>query len=573
LAASGRAGIGAIALILSLYVAVCGLPARAQCVASSGGSSAIDRAYRVHDWNEVVRLAMAHDSRSGDDDFEFGMALGHLQRWDEARTALMEGRHACPQQKRFDVELAGIVFQQKRYAEAAAWLRRGLRLDAHDNYTLDFAGTVYYLMGNVPAALQYWNRLQKPYVEELRFDQNLRVERLVVDRAFAFAPAQMLTLSEYEATEARLNGLGIFPTYNIGLSAQSNGKFVAGLHAVERDGFGSGRVPALIAVFGGVPYETIYPSYYNVGRGAMNVESLLRWDAQKRRAWIEVSAPLRKLPQWRWRLTTDERDENWILRRSFAGAAPALGEVHVSREVLAGTVAGFQTGRLTWSMGGELSHRAFSGITLGSALTPELLSGGWQAKSVSTIDYRLIDVPERRFWLVAGASSEFARLWSTPARLYEKLHGSERMHWYPQAMGDVYEVEQRVRAGKTFGSTPFDELWMLGVERDNDLWLRGLIGTRDGRKGSAPLGDRYFLANNDFYRRVYDNGLFGVKAGPLLDVGRVSAPASGLAPRNWLVSTGAEAKVTVLGTGVVLTYGRDLRTGTNAFFATVAKQF
>ena len=176
-------------------------------------------------------------------------------------------------------------------------------------------------------------------------------------------------------------------------------------------------------------------------------------------------------------------------------------------------------------------------------------------------------------WAAVGATSELARLWSSPARLYDKLQGSERSHWYPQAAGDVYEAEQRLRAGKTVGSAPFDELWMLGVERDNDLWMRGLIGTRDGRKGSAPLGDSYFLSNNTFYRSVYDNGLIGVKAGPLLDVGRVGAPTSGLALHSWLLSTGAEAKLTVLGTGVVLTYGRDLRAGTNAFFATVAKHF
>jgi hypothetical protein len=87
------------------------------------------------------------------------------------------------------------------------------------------------------------------------------------------------------------------------------------------------------------------------------------------------------------------------------------------------------------------------------------------------------------------------------------------------------------------------------------------------------LGDSYFLANSDFYRRVYDNGIFAVKAGPLFDVGRMGAPASGLAPRLWLLSGDAEAKVMVLGTGVVMTYGRDLRAGTNAFFATVSKQF
>ena len=546
------------------------LPAGAQCAATD---SPLDRAYESRNWNETVRLGQNRDGRSGSDAFELGMAFGHLKRWDEARAALMSGLHRCPGEARFDVELAGTVFQQKKYAEAAAWLRRGLRIDPHNQYALDFAGTTYFLLGNVPAALKYWNRVQKPYVDALRFDESLRVERLVLDRAFAFAPAQMLTLNEYEATEVRLNGMAIFPGFSIGLIARSSGKFVAEFHPVERDGFGNGRLPALIAVFGGAAYETIYPSYYNIRGGAMNVESLLRWDAEKRRGWIELSAPLRKLPQWRWRLATDERDEHWIVRRSFTGTAPELGAARVSREVVAGSVTAFQTGRRTWFAGGEISHRAFSGVTPGPALTPQLVRGGWQAKAIGSVDYRVLDLPEHRMWAAVGATSELARLWSSPARLYDKLQGSERSHWYPQAAGDVYEAEQRLRAGKTVGSAPFDELWMLGVERDNDLWMRGLIGTRDGRKGSAPLGDSYFLSNNTFYRSVYDNGLIGVKAGPLLDVGRVGAPTSGLALHSWLLSTGAEAKLTVLGTGVVLTYGRDLRAGTNAFFATVAKHF
>jgi len=166
-------------------------PAVAQCAPAN---TPVGRAYDARDWNEVVQLAEGQVQRSGNDNFELGMALGHLQRWDEARAALTEGRRACPQQMRFDVELAGIVFQQKHYAEAARWLRRGLRLDPNEKYALDFAGTTYFLMGNTPAALKYWNRVQKPYVENLRFDEALRVKRLIVDRAFAFAPAQVLKL-------------------------------------------------------------------------------------------------------------------------------------------------------------------------------------------------------------------------------------------------------------------------------------------------------------------------------------------------------------------------------------------
>jgi hypothetical protein len=152
------------------------------------------------------------------------------------------------------------------------------------------------------------------------------------------------------------------------------------------------------------------------------------------------------------------------------------------------------------------------------------------------------------------------------------LQGSALAHWFPQAQDDKYEVEQRVRAGRTFGSAPFDELFLLGMERDTDLWLRGHIGTRDRKKGSSPLADRYFLSNSDFYRRIYGNGLFSIKAGPLLDVARAAAPTSGLSTGQWLFDVGADTKITVLGTSVVLTYGRDLRSGSNAFYATVIQR-
>ena len=106
------------------------------------------------------------------------------------------------------------------------------------------------------------------------------------------------------------------------------------------------------------------------------------------------------------------------------------------------------------------------------------------------------------------------------------------------------------------------------MERDTDLWLRGHVGTRDGRKGSSPLAGSYFLANSDFYRRIYSNGLITIKAGPLLDIARANALASAPAAKHWYFDAGAQAKLTVLGTSVVLTWGHDLRSGNNAFYGT-----
>ena len=48
----------------------------------------------------------------------------------------------------------------------------------------------------------------------------------------------------------------------------------------------------------------------------------------------------------------------------------------------------------------------------------------------------------------------------------------------------------------------------------------------------------------------------------------MGAPTSGLSTNQWLFDTGVQAKLTVLGTNVIFTWGHDLRTGNNAFFGT-----
>ena len=518
-----------------------------------------------------MRLARPLPCRTSDLNFDYGLALAHLQQFYEARGALLAGFKQSPGQERFPVELAGVAFEQKHYPEAAAWLRRALRLNAGDEYAINFAATVYFLMGNTPAALKYWNRIHKPYIATLQFDPQLHVHRLLLDRAFAFSPAAILRAPDYATTEARLDGLGIFSTYGIALSARTDGSFDADFHALERNGFGSTRTQALISTFGGAFYETAYPAYFNIGRSATNFESLLRWDSQKLRVQLAISAPLRNLPQHRWTLATDERDENWTIRRSFTGPAPPLGSLNLEREAVSGSVTAFQSGRLQWSLGGELSHRIYRKVNFGSALTPPLASAGFELKQTASLRDTLLDLPEHRFTLTAGANSDAARLWSSPARLFEKLQGSALAHWFPQAESDRFEAQQQIRAGRTLGAAPFDEMFMLGVERDNDLWLRGHIGTRDRQKGSSPLGYNYFLSNSDFFRRIYSNGLLAVHTGPLLDIGKMGAPTSGLSTRQWMVDTGAEAKLSVLGTSIILTYGRDLRSGANAFYATLAR--
>ncbi|MFZ0632695.1 MAG: tetratricopeptide repeat protein [Acidobacteriaceae bacterium] len=541
------------------------------CAVHRPANSAIQQKFQQQDWAGVVGLAKTLPALAPDDDFALGMAQARMGRLPDAERALRAGERQCPQDKRFPTELGGVAFEQKRYPAAAHWLRRAQHLDTADTYVSNFLSTVYFLSGNLDAALQAWNAIHKPAIDNLDLDPHLRVSHLLLERAFAFSPHAVLEAPQFATTALRLDGLGIFPAWNLHLNALPNGQFDAVFRAQEQDGFGAGALEAAVSTLGGVPYETIYPSYADIQHSAMNVQSLLRWDAQKRRAWIALSAPLNHLPWWRWQVGADLRNENWAIRQSFTGTAPVLASLNLERESLDASLTSLSTARLQWTVGGEGTHRNFRSVVPGNVLTPPLLTPGFELRQFASVQAPLLHLPSHRFTLDGAGSSGFARTFSSPSYASETLQGSARADWLPQMEGDRYELTQRLRAGHIFGTVPFDDLFLFGMDRDDtNLGLRAHLATRDGRKGSAPIGNGYLLSNTDFYRRLYTNGLFTIHAGPLLDIGRMTAPNSGLSTQQWLFDAGVEVRLTVLHTSVVLSYGRDLRTGANAFYGTAA---
>jgi tetratricopeptide (TPR) repeat protein len=520
-------------------------------------------------WQEIVSLVESVPQPAAELDFHYGTALAQLGRWDEAQKAFAAGARLQPGDKKFPLELAGVAFKQKRYTAAVRYLRRALRLDPSDSYGNDFLGTVHFLQGNTEAALKYWNRVGKPQTMEVRSQPTPQMNAMLLDRAMAFAPASVLRLPDLLTTEVRIRGLEIFPRYQFDLQARSDGKFDILFRNRERDGWGQGKLERLFLLLRGLPFQSITPEYYNLRGEAINFTSMYRWDAQKRRVLAQLSGPFRGNPRFRYRLAADLRGENWDIRRSFQGPAPVLGSFNLRRQAVAADFASMESGRWRWSAAAEVSHRDFRSVIPGTVVTPNLLAKGYQLKQLTQLEAGLWRLPERRLTLEGGASSQVGRIWSQPSHSFEKLQGSLRFHWFPQPQGDDYEIQHRVRAGKTLGEVPFDELFILGLERDNDLEMRAHIGTRDGRKGSAPMGRNYFLSNFEADKNVYRNGIVTVKLGPFLDTGKITDGSTGLGSPKWLWDLGAQAKLRVFGVGVAFSYGKDLRSGNNAFYVSV----
>lgn len=570
--APGRARRGK--LIALLLLPALGFPAFAQQPDSSDSArlAAAQKAFDSGRWEETAKLSLGPVNQSPDLDFLRGLALARQQQWAESRQAFTAGHVKSPGDPRFLVELAGLDYKQEDYSSAKRKLRAALRLGSRDPYVGDFLGTIYFLEGNLEAALKYWNPLNKPRLRAVSAQPPPRLDAKLLDHAIAFNAPQVLTLDALLTTRARLDTLGVFPHQRIQI-APAGENFDATLHLTERNGWGDSRLEGAIALLSGVPYATVYPEIHNLGHRALNFTSLLRWDSEKRRAFATLSTPLLDNPARRLQFYFDARNENWNLTNTFFATGPALADLNLRRIAGGVELHSVANGNWSWSTGAEVANRSFRNLpAITSTAEQAFFTDANSLAYLLRAERTLLRLPEHRFTLDSSAEGRLGRTFAQNIGAFGAARGALDAHWLPRAAGDDYEMRARLRAGETFGSVPFDELFQLGVERDNDLWLRGHAGTSGGRKGAAPLGRRYVLANWEQDKNVYSNGLFTVKLGPFLDTGRIADPSGLFGSQRWLWDTGAQCKIRVLGSiTVVLIYGRDLRGGRNLFYGTVVR--
>jgi tetratricopeptide (TPR) repeat protein len=534
--------------------------------------SEIKKLYEAGNWEGVARAVAESPAEPPDLLLYRGLALAHLQRWEEAKAAFAAGHAKAPGDPRFLIELAGIAYREKQFSEAKRDLRRSFAMNPKDEYVDNFLASIYFQEGNLEAALKYWNRAGKPKLEDLTFEPALKLRPLVTDRAFAFARGGEWQREQYLTTQARLQALDLYPGMFFELRAHDDGSFDLGFHAAERNGWGSTKWEGLVSLLRDMPFQAIDPEFYNLGRGGVNWVSTYRWDDQKRRVFTEVAAPVFENPTVRFRLYFDGRNENWNITNTFIPGSPSLTRLNLEKAAAGAEMRFIESGRWEWTAGAEYSYREFRNVLGIPAAAAPFFANGSAISLRSSVQRWLIRFPERRFTLNSTGSGEFGTFFRDPLGRYGRLQGTLAARWLPKARGDDYETQVSLRAGRTIGDVPFDELFTLGFDRDTPLWLRGHPGLQGGQKGDAPLGRNYVLANAETDKIVYRNGIFTLRAGPFLDTGRTYDPSGFFGSPKWLWDTGAQTKIRVLGgVQVVLGYGKDLRSGRNSFFTIVTK--
>jgi hypothetical protein len=535
---------------------------------------ALRKLYQQQQWEETLRLAQGPAEQSADFDYYAGMALSHLDRWTEARDAFSNGVRKAPRDARFLTERAGAEYKLNDFSAAKRDLRGSMRLDPSAPYVAEFLGTIYLLEGNLEAALKYWNLVNQPRLAAVEVIPAPTTKKLLLDRAVLFSPPAFLDADSFLKSNALLANLRVFSNWRTEVSPVSTSSnsddYKATVRLTERNGWGASLLGGVISLLSGLPYATIYPSYYNVRGDAINFDSLARWDSQKRRVSASVEFPLFEQPAKRLRIFFDARDENWNLSQTFSGSAAPITDLNLKRFLGGAELHLVETARWDLTAGLQGISREFRNVPVAlPAVTIPFFTDSRTLETWVGAHRIFLGVPERRFTLDGQAEVRAGRNYASGLGAFASVNGELKSRWLPKARGDDYEFVSRLRGGGTFGDVPLDQLFQLGVERDNDLWLRGHPGTLDGRKGRAPLGRRYLLLNSEWYKTVYDGAFFRLQLGPFLDTGAIADPSGFFGLHKWLFDTGIQARLRVLGSvSVLLSYGRDLRSGTGVFYGT-----
>jgi hypothetical protein len=538
----------------------------------------IEKLYDAGKYEEIVALVPTGPDTPAELDLYRGLALARLKRWKEAEAEFETGHHKEPSNPRFFEELAGAEYELKNYRAAKENLRRAVRIHPQDEYARNFLGTIYFLEDNLDAALAEWNRIDRPKITAIRDLPEPHLKNDILQKAFAVAPLSVLRLKDLHTTRARLDNLGVFPQYHFSLvpamqtDTQEKDEYTLDFESTERNGWGANWKDGLLRTFSGLPLLTVHPQFYNLGHGARNVNGLFRWDDNKRRVYASFTEPLGGDPRWRLGLHADARNENWNISQTFHGTTAQLLDLNLEKIEAGMQLRSVESGRWSWEAGLFYAYRRFRNAEgIATAAAPFFTDGG-SLEYRADMKYELLYLPERRLTVDAAAYGSFGKNFARGLGVIGSSEGSVTLRWYPEASGDDYETTLQMRAGGFYGPATLDQLYQLGIERENDLWLHGIAGTRGGRKGTAPLGRQFVLWNLELNKNLYRNDLLEIQLGPLLDAGRIGDPSGFFGSGGWLWDPGAALHVRVLGSvGVAISYAQDIPTHSRAFYVNLTR--
>ena len=534
----------------------------------------------------LVRL----DPDSAAAHYYLALSRSEQGRMDEARAEFEQVLRIDPRHADACFEIAGINIKAGDYPAALSWAKRGLRFSPQDEYGLDLAGTINFLMDSKIEGLRYWNRLNRPHLTELQVHSTDPVPRRRIAEEIYLVPGDLLSAQEVDAARWRLRqhryirGAKFRPVPGAGPD-----QYALEIDADTRRGPGS-RMEFLFNTLANVGFQTWSLTWWDIAGRGVTSDLLWRWrsDAQRIRLNFDMPRPLHlpvyagasynwrdeswylsgnpNQPQSDFRLRTHEAGVRFLLplrvpqlslaasavartrRFDFHGATPAAGSDGVSASGTTGTIGGdggpapLETaGRASWFQ-----------------LAPVLQLLGREPQSVTGIESRI------------RAGLDIGRAWDPVSQKLSRFSVSweNRIDWSSHS-----NLQRTLLFGLHAGhlSEPglAEDHYILGVGPDADFWLRAHPYLREGKPGKTPLAGEFLLGNLTVASDIRNWKWIKIGTLAFLDVAQLPRLYPGQSIPRVLADVGIGIE---LGSPLVpsrrftIMWGHDTRTGHNVFY-------
>lgn len=525
--------------------------------------SELQRMLQAEEWVQLIDVLFRLDPRTVDQDYLLGLSLSRLEQLVEAERVFQSGMERAPNDPRFPLAIAGIEFKRGQLSEAERLLHAARKLGADADYVNEFLGTIYYLRDNLHAALKYWNRVGRPEISSLRFVPAPSIDTVLFDRFFTFARNEVLTLEQLSATQKRIEASRVFSRSRFQLDPLDETRFELTFLSTPRTGINHGRKAALFSIAKELPFQTVRFDIFNPWKRASTWENSYRFQSTRQRLLSRFAKRLESAPQWGYWFSLDLRSEVWELNPSFS--RNDFGPFDFEK---VGGSTGFEyLGSDDWRVVSDfhLEWREFKGF---SGPTGGRFTDGALLRLAADIRHSFWRRPEEDLELGTYLRGGLGSVRADDYGVFPWIEGGLFFSSYLDRSNHDWRVVANLRAGRIGEGAPFDQLFVLGIDQDTDLWLRGHSVIANGRKGNSPLGNQFFLLSTGIVRPLWESGLLALEIGPFVDSGWIEDTAGQFAPGEWLVDLGVQLNVRLLGDLVVqLSYGRDLKDGSDAFRA------
>ena len=451
------------------------------------------------------------------------------------------------------VELASKSYRDGDREQAKGYLNQLLKSNPKDRYANHFLGALYAMDGNLEAALKYWNRIGEPRIEQIKMEPLPPVDAVLMDRAFAIAPASPLLRADYLETQSRLQMMGIFKKYDFRLKPREQTQtFDLIVRPQIRKGTLASKLKIATLVARGALTGMIEPEFHNIHGTAINSTSFISWQQHRNRFSSSLSFPLGKDARSRLRIFADHKSETWSLDSAL----------HL-RKWETGVEAGKAwNDRLSWKSGLKISDRTFDNSEESSSLFEE----GLLIDAFGQVDFSLLRIPEKRFTLHSTTSAGTGKFLNGGKRpSFVHVENSLQLKWFPQPVGEDLVVTATVHMGQLLGSAPFDEFFSMGADRNMDLRLRAHRSRRDPY-GENPFSTGYMLLNGDVSKTIFENGKVRWRLIPFTDLAAINRTELWTGPQ-WFLDLGMQSGLEFFhSVELMVSYGKDLRTGRNVIY-------